>query len=357
MSAPEFRLLDCTFRDGGYHTGWVFSDQMLEAWLDTCSRMGLFGAEIGYLDLGAEGRAASQPFAAGSFRGLPYTLTDSQRALLVAARDLRIGVMIDAKELGGRDPGQAAREILQALSGFPRSVEFLRIAATSGELEYTGRVVKALSAFSESPDVFVNLMRAAIIPRDQLRAVVGAALGDLPMAGFYIADSFGQMRPDDVREIFGILRGATRAPLGIHAHDNLGFGVANSLSAVEAGAQFVDGTFAGLGRGAGNAATETLAAVANSTLRREWPRQCEEFLATHIGGLRKRHVWGSSPTYRAQALFCVHPNYAQRLCEIQSLSEMERLDCLSVISLSERSRSFDASYFESVVENAQAHVS
>lgn len=351
----EVHLLDCTFRDGGYHTGWSFSDQMLNAWLDTCARMGLYGAEIGYLDLGTG--AASQPFAAGIFRGLPHTLTDSQRAAISETRSFRLGVMIDAKVLGGRTPCQGAQEILSALDGFSRPIDFLRIAATAHELGFAGQIAKKLSTYTDSPKVFVNLMRAGNIPRDQLGPYVGAALRDVPLAGFYIADSFGQMLPDDVREIFGILRGATRVPLGLHAHDNLGFGVANSMSAVEAGAQFVDGTFAGLGRGAGNAATETLAALVNPALSADWPSQCEEFLATHLSVLRSCHVWGNSPTYRTQALCCVHPTYAQRLSEMRNLSETNRLHCLSVISRSERSADFDASYFESVVKNAQFNTS
>ncbi len=42
-------------------------------------------------------------------------------------------------------------------------------------------------------------------------------------------------------------------PLGIHAHDDLKVGVANSIAAVEAGCVHVQGTFNGLGERCGNA--------------------------------------------------------------------------------------------------------
>ena len=46
--------------------------------------------------------------------------------------------------------------------------------------------------------------------------------------------------------------------LGIHAHDDCGCAVANSLAAVEAGARQIQGTLNGLGERCGNANLVTL---------------------------------------------------------------------------------------------------
>jgi 4-hydroxy-2-oxovalerate aldolase len=78
-----------------------------------------------------------------------------------------------------------------------------------------------------------------------------------------LADSAGAMTPDDVRARVSALRQAL-APstqIGLHAHNNLGCAVANSLAAVEEGATCVDGTACGLGAGAGNTPTEVLVAT------------------------------------------------------------------------------------------------
>lgn len=77
----------------------------------------------------------------------------------------------------------------------------------------------------------------------------------------YVVDSAGAMLPRDAAERVAALKAATRCQVGFHAHNNLGVAIGNSLAALEAGADQIDGCLRGLGAGAGNAPTELLAAV------------------------------------------------------------------------------------------------
>ncbi|MGX6568772.1 4-hydroxy-2-oxovalerate aldolase [Cupriavidus necator] len=79
----------------------------------------------------------------------------------------------------------------------------------------------------------------------------------------YITDSAGYMLPDDVKGRISAVRAALRSEteLGFHGHHNLAMGIANSLAAVEAGANRIDGAAAGLGAGAGNTPLEVFVAV------------------------------------------------------------------------------------------------
>ena len=79
----------------------------------------------------------------------------------------------------------------------------------------------------------------------------------------YVTDSAGYMLPDDVKVRLEAVRAALKpeTELGFHGHHNLAMGIANSLAAVEAGANRIDAAAAGLGAGAGNTPMEVFIAV------------------------------------------------------------------------------------------------
>jgi len=80
-------------------------------------------------------------------------------------------------------------------------------------------------------------------------------------------DTNGGSMPEEVAELTRSAADAVTVPIGIHCHNDCDLGVANSLSAVKAGAVQVQGTINGLGERCGNA--DLISVVANLAVKEQ----------------------------------------------------------------------------------------
>jgi len=76
-----------------------------------------------------------------------------------------------------------------------------------------------------------------------------------------LCDTNGGMMPHEVQTVVETAGPSIAAPFGIHAHNDCGMAVANSLAAVRAGAAMVQGTINGYGERCGNADLITMIGV------------------------------------------------------------------------------------------------
>jgi len=124
--------------------------------------------------------------------------------------------------------------------------EVLKAAVDSVEYAKKHGVVVEFSPEDASRTDFSYLM-------DVLKAVTDAKADRIN-----IPDTVGVMDPRNVYDWISKITDSIKIPISIHCHNDFGLAVANSLTAVEAGATQVHATINGLGERAGNASLEEI---------------------------------------------------------------------------------------------------
>jgi 4-hydroxy 2-oxovalerate aldolase len=156
-------------------------------------------------------------------------------------------------------PGIATirRDIIPALEV---GVDIFRFGSHCTEADTTTRYISEIAS-REKTAVGVLMMCHMSSPSVLLEQA--KIMENAGASAVMVMDSAGAMELEEVELKIRTLVEGLKIPVGIHAHNNLGLAVANSMVAVAAGAMIVDACAGGLGAGAGNAAIEILIPIFN----------------------------------------------------------------------------------------------
>ena len=285
MKNKNFKILDCTLRDGGYYTDWSFNTKLVRDLVKSLDSDGVDIIEMGY----------KSPVKGGPYRKCNDGFIKSIVNFKVKSK---LCFMIDVKDYVKNNSIDIIllNRVIQHAASSPFSV--CRIAAKYSEIKYLPKLVDLL--YKKDYEVICNLMGVSLLKTKQIQKFVETTR-NLPTIAEYIADSYGSLYPNDVKKI--IKSGGIN---GIHTHDNLGLAFANCLVAIEEGATFIDGTLLGMGRGVGNVKTEQLLMYRNGSV------SCELLDSIHsISKLHEKYGWGQNTTYMHAGIHNIHPLYAQ----------------------------------------------
>jgi 4-hydroxy 2-oxovalerate aldolase len=251
----EIYVQDVTLRDGMHAVGHSFSLSDTRRIARALDQAGVAAIEVAHGDGLAGG-------------GLTYGAgAHSDAEWIAAAAD----VIENARLTTLLIPGIGTLDDLRAAVDV--GVTSVRIATHCTEADIARQHIS--TARNLGLDVAGFLMMAHLTDPDRL-ATQAKIMQDAGAQCVYVTDSGGRLTMSDMRDRVQAYR-ANLDPgtsIGVHAHHNLALGVANSITAVEAGAHRVDASLTGLGAGAGNCPLEVFIAVAELN---GWAHGCDLF--------------------------------------------------------------------------------
>ena len=295
------RVLDCTLRDGGYYVNWDFEPDTVRKYLSALSTAKLDIIEIGFRFL-----------PRNKFHGAFAYSTDGYLSKLNLPAELPIAVMINAAEVIKYNEGEVAAIDFLFNKKDESSVDIVRIAVKACDVALCKGISERLKAMGYR--VFLNLMHIDSVPLNEVEqlAELVERWGDVET--LYFADSFGNLEPESVKSIVKSIQKTWSGSIGIHAHDNKGLSLSNSLAAIDCGVAYIDSTLSGMGRGAGNTKTEfLLIELLKHGQDGYFPDAIFPLVLQEFSKLQKEHQWGPSIYYYLSALHGIHPTYIQEM--------------------------------------------
>ncbi len=241
--AAQPTVLDVTLRDGGYLNDWRFSDDQILDIVNGLDPAGIDVVEVGYLS-----DDVIEPPAARCTAELLSRVRER-------APRTRIAAMM-------RPDLPDADAVIRSRHGL---IDLVRITAA---IRQPGPAIQAARRVRDHGiTASINLTSVSAFTDDELLRAIEAIALEGSATCLYLADSRGALRPDEVRRLVPITRGAWPGVLGFHGHDNLGLALENSEVALSAGCTWVDGSLKGLGLGGQNTNLHGLVQAARPDLR------------------------------------------------------------------------------------------
>ncbi|MFC3726279.1 citramalate synthase [Neoaquamicrobium sediminum] len=248
MTKERIYLFDTTLRDGQQTPGIDFSVEdkiviagMLDAFGFDYVEGGYPGANPTDTAFFSEKRTRRSAFVA-------FGMT--KRAGVSASNDPGIAALVQSK----------ADAICYVAKSWDYHVRVALGCSNEDNLESIGASVEAARAAGKEALVDCEHFFDGFKANPDYALVCARTAYDAGARWVVLCDTNGGTQPAEVREIVGrvIDAGIPGANLGIHAHDDTGQAVANSLAAVEAGVRQVQGTLNGIGERCGNANLVTI---------------------------------------------------------------------------------------------------
>jgi 4-hydroxy 2-oxovalerate aldolase len=291
MFRSEIKVLDCSIRDGGLINQWQFTDEFVRA-----TYIALCDAGIDYVELGY--KASKEQFDPKKFGKWRFCADDDVKKLIdgVESKSTKLACMVDI--------GRVEEKDIAPKKDSPFSL--IRVAC------YIKDVDKAIElgnmVMSKGYETTVNIMAVST----NLEREIDEAMNDLSKSKIptvYVVDSYGAMYCEDVTFLVKKYRDALPGKtIGIHTHNNRQLAFGNTIQGIIDGANMLDASVYGIGRGPGNCCLELLMTFLQNPKFKLRP--ILGLIRDHYLPLQEKIEWGYIIPYMVTGMLNEHPRVA-----------------------------------------------
>ena len=328
----SIKVLDVTLRDGGcvndFNFGQVYMEQILKAQEESGVEM----IEMGYLDDNK-----------GTLQGRTQWKT-SEAIYETLMKAKKQGVTY----LAIMDYGKFNVDNLPPRS--EKTIDGIRVAfhkKNMREIPTIGRKI-----MDKGYKFFIQPMITMRYSDREILDLIDMVNNELPdTSAFYIVDSFGEMRPNDLQRMLNIVDNnlISTMTIGFHSHNNLQMSYSNACSMLQFPTNrdlMLDSSIMGMGKGAGNLNSELLLEHLNLYYSKKYNiSPLLEVIDKVLNQLHSEFYWGYAPEYYLSSANHCTPSYASHFYNKHQLPIDQVGELLSMIP-EDKKISFDKNYAE-----------
>ncbi len=339
----SIRVLDVTLRDGGCVIDFNFGQNYMDQILRGLEASGVDIVELGYIDQNKGSDRERTQFS--NEQVIPrYFLKNKKPGLTYVA-------MFD---YGKFDPDK-----LQPYDG--TGIDGLRIAFH--KKDRFNMIPLAKTVLAKGYQLFIQPMAIMRYTDQEILELIHSVNTELPDASaFYVVDSFGEMRMNDLNRIAYLVDHNLRPgmTMGFHSHNNLQLSYSNAVTLLQFFTDrdiIVDSAILGMGKGAGNLNTELFLEHLNLYYNKNYQiSPLLEVIDRVLNTIRAESYWGYSIEYYLSSINHCTPTYASYFYKKHMLPVERVAELLSLIA-EEKKISFDKEYAEQLYlsYNARRH--
>ena len=234
---PDIKVLDATLRDGGLVNDFYFTDDFVKALYQANIKAGVDYMEFGY-------KAAKDMFDVNKFGKWKFCNDEDIREIVGDNNtNLKIAVMADVGRCNYKTDILPKNE---------SPIDLVRVATYIHTIPAAADMIE--DAAAKGYETTCNIMAISQAQENDVRTAL-EIIGQTSVDAFYVVDSYGSLYPEQIARISDLylnIAAKYGKKVGIHAHNNQQMAFANTIEAVGDGVDWLDATYLGMGRGAGN---------------------------------------------------------------------------------------------------------